>query len=341
MNKEYFYEIAKKIYAIDSPSGFTNQIISMLKKECENLSLPYSVTKKGGLIIPISGKDDYKIGFSAHVDTLGAMVRSIKANGNLSFVPVGGPILNTFDGEYCKIYTRNHKTYTGTFLSTSPSIHVYKDATSKERNATNMEVRLDEMVKCKQDVEQLGIQNGDYIAIDTKTTFTENGFIKSRFLDDKISVAILFTLLHEIATKKLIPLHDLSFYISVYEEVGHGAAYPFSLDELIAIDMGCIGEDLKCSEYDVSICAKDGSGPYDYELVSSFISLAKEENLQYAVDIYPFYSSDVSAAYKAGNDIKGALIGPGIHASHGMERTHIQAIENTYQLIYSYIFKRG
>ena len=180
------------------------------------------------------------------------------------------------------------------------------------------------------------IQNGDYIAYDPKTTITESGFIKSRFLDDKISVAIIYEVLRRL--KK--PQYDLIITISTYEEVGHGCSYiSKEIDELVAVDMGCIGDDLSCSEYDVSICAKDSSGPYDYNMTTKLIKLAKENRLQYAVDIYPYYGSDASAALKGGQNIRAALIGPGVHASHGMERTHKEAIENTIQLIMLYICK--
>ena len=197
---------------------------------------------------------------------------------------------------------------------------------------------LDEVVKNKEDVQALGIQNGDYIAYDPKTEITASGFIKSRFLDDKMSVAILFGMLKYLANNHIKPKHNLIIIISTYEEVGHGSSYIHpDIDELIAVDMGCIGEDLACSEYDVSICAKDGSGPYDYDLTSKLIELASTHQLQYAIDIYPYYSSDVSAALRGGQNIKGALIGPGVAASHGMERTHLQAVENTLKLLLAYI----
>ena len=187
-------------------------------------------------------------------------------------------------------------------------------------------------------MEALGIRNGDYIAIDPKTTVTDSGFIKSRFLDDKISCACLFAVLHTLKEHAITLKNDLLFVFSTYEEVGHGASsMPADVDAMLAVDMGCIGLDLACTEYDVSICAKDSSGPYDYAMTTQLIQLAKQEGLSFAVDIYPMYGSDVSAALKGGNDIKGALIGPGVHASHGMERTHIQALNNTVSLILAYL----
>ena len=277
---------------------------------------------------------------SAHLDTLGLMVRSIKDNGKLAITKVGGPCLPTLDGEYCKIYTRDGKVYTGTILSCSPSVHVYPDASTLERKEDTMEVRIDEVVHSKADVEKLGICNGDFICIDTKTQITESGFIKSRFLDDKISATALMGVLKYLKDNNITPQRDLVIMFSTYEEVGHGAScLPEEVEELLAVDMGCIGTDLACTEQDVSICAKDSSGPYDYEMITRLVELSKENKLNYAVDIYPQYGSDVSAALRGGNDIKGALIGPGVHASHGMERTHYDGVESTMKLVVSYITK--
>lgn len=338
MNKERFKEFAYELYAIDSPSGYTKKAIEFLENKAKSLGFETSRNQKGNLHVFVPGKDhSYKVGVSAHTDTLGLMVRSINGDGTLRFTNIGGPILPTLDGEYCRIITRDGKVYTGTILSTSPAVHVFKDASTAPRNADTMIVKIDEIVKSKDDVLKLGIMNGDIIAIDPKTTFTESGFIKSRFLDDKISVCTLFEILNMIHDDKIELAHDTYFIVTTYEEVGHGAANLPEIDELLACDMGCIGQDLTCTEYDVSICAKDSTGPYDYEMVSKLIELAKKEECQYAVDIYPFYGSDVGAALGAGHNIKGALIGPGVAASHGMERTHMQAIESTVKLLLAYI----
>ncbi|XMB67920.1 M42 family metallopeptidase [Mycoplasmatota bacterium zrk1] len=336
LNKDYILGFAKEILSIPSPSGFCGKVIERIKKEAENYDLSFEKTQKGNGVITIKGQDDYVIGLSAHVDTLGAMVRSISTT-TLKFTSIGGPVWPTMDGEYCKVHTRDGREYTGTILSTSPAVHVYKDSGTKERKPETMEVRLDEVVKSKEDIEKLGIEVGNFISIDPKTTVTKSGFIKSRFLDDKINVASLFGYIDYLHRNKITPQHTIKIVISTYEEVGHGSSWiPEDISEYIAVDMGCIGSDLSCTEYDVSICAKDSSGPYDYEMTSKLVKLAKESNLQHAVDIYPFYGSDVSAALRGGNNIKGALIGPGVHASHGMERTHYQAIENTVKLLIEY-----
>jgi putative aminopeptidase FrvX len=305
----------------------------------EKFGYNFETTRKGCGVIMVQGKSgDKVIGLSAHVDTLGAMVRSITDKGNLKFTLVGGPIVPTLDGEYCSIRTREGALYTGTFLSTSPAAHVYEDSKTKPRDPQNMEIRIDEKVTSKKDVEDLGICAGDYIFIDPKTTITESGFIKSRFIDDKGSVACLISLLEHMSRNGVIPSYTTKIFISTYEEVGHGSSYiPEDITEMLSVDMGCIGDDLSCTEYDVSICAKDSGGPYDYNMVTRLIELARENNIKYAVDIYPMYGSDVGAALRAGNNIRGALIGPGVHASHGMERTHYSALENTIKLLYLYL----
>lgn len=339
MRKETFFEFAKTLFAIDSPTGYTHHAMDFLKTEAEKLGYKAWLNAKGNLLIEVDGEDStYTKAVCAHVDTLGLMVRSIKGDGKLAFTVLGGPLLPTYDGEYCRVITREGKVYTGTILSNSPSVHVYPDARSSARECEHMEVRLDEVVKSKEDTLKLGIQNGDFIAVDPKTTVTESGFIKSRFLDDKISVACMFQVLKELKEKQLKPKHRTIFIVTAYEEVGHGNSWiPSEIKEVLAVDMGCIGLDLACTEYDVSICAKDSSGPYDYQMTSQLIEIAKEKKLNYAVDIYPMYGSDVSAALRGGNDIKGALIGPGVHASHGMERTHYDALNSTIELILGYL----
>ena len=255
VNKKFLLDTAKEILMCDSPSGFCYEVMEKVKNIAEGFGYKFEYTNKGCGVITIEGESDEKtIGLSAHVDTLGAMVRSVTSSGALKFTVVGGPTVPTLDSEYCKIRTREGKIYTGTFLSTSPSTHVYKDASSKSRDAENMEIRIDEVVKSKEDVNALGIFPGDYIFIDPKTTVTESGFLKSRFIDDKGSVAALLALLELLHREGKRPKYKTKIMITVYEEVGHGASYiPHDITEMLAVDMGCIGDDLSCTEYDVSM----------------------------------------------------------------------------------------
>ncbi|MDE6660527.1 MAG: M42 family metallopeptidase [Anaeroplasmataceae bacterium] len=336
---EYIKEIALKLFLCDSPTGFSKNVNHLLLELLKEAGYEATLTNKGNVKLFIEGKDhSKKRATSAHVDTLGLMVRSIKGDGTLAVTNVGGPSIPTLDGEYCKIMTRDGKVYSGTILCSSASVHVYEDAKSKPRDLDSMLVRIDEKVTSKEDVVKLGIDNGDYIFIDPKTTLTPSGFLKSRFIDDKGSVCAILGVLKELKEKNMIPAYDTYVYFVNQEEVGHGAATTdMSVDEFVTVDMGCIGKDLAGNEYAVSICAKDSGGPYSYELTTKLIQMAKENNLNYVVDIFPFYGSDIGAAWRSGVDCAGALIGPGVHASHGMERTHLEAIENTMKLLYAYL----
>ena len=336
--EKYMEDALLEILAIDSPSGFTAKVVAKLKSYVDDMGYENYLTNKGNLVVKASGQSDKNIGISAHVDTLGLVVRGYKSDGTLSLSQIGGPIMPTLDGEYCKLYTRCGKVYTGTILSNAHAAHVHSDVYELKRETKNMHVKLDEEVKSADDVKALGILPGDFICYDPKAVITQNGFIKSRFLDDKLSAAIILTTLKHFKDNKLTPAHNLCVVFSTDEEVGHGLCHlPWEVSEFLAVDMGCIGDDLSCTEYDVSICAKDSSGPYDYELTTRLINLAKSAGLSYAVDIYPNYSSDVSAARYAGHDIKGALIGPGVAASHGMERSHMKAVENAWKLLCLYL----
>lgn len=337
----YFKEVAHKIFNIDSPSGYSENINKVLIELLNELGYTATLTNKGNVALKVAGESSEKtVATSAHVDTLGLMVRSINGDGTLNVTRIGGPQIATLDGEYCKIQTRFNQTYTGTILSNSASSHVYEDS-DKQRKENNVVVRIDEKVNSKKDVLDLGIQNGDYIFIEPKFMITESGFIKSRFIDDKASVCVILSVLKYIKENNLKPAYDTFIYFVNHEEVGHGAAtVDENITEFVTVDMGCIGKDLAGNEYAVSIAAKDSGGPYDYELTTRLIKLAKENNVNYVVDIFPYYGSDVGAAYRSGRDLKGALIGQGVHASHGMERTHLDGCINTMKLLSLYLLNK-
>lgn len=337
--QDFTLSVLQEIMSVDSPTGFSEKINAKLASLVEGWGYKAEQTNKRLVKVSVKGKSsEKKLAVSAHVDTLGAMVRSVSADGKIRFTKLGGPILPTFDGEYCKIYADGGKVYTGTFLCDSCSCHVYKDANASERNENTMYVRLDEEVSSAADVKKLGIRTGNMIALETKTTVTSSGYVKSRFLDDKAGSACLLTALYAMKQENKQPTYDTDFYFTNFEEVGHGAAtVGKDADELLAVDMGCIGADLACKETQVSVCVKDGGGPYDGEMVERLISLAEKNGVDYALDVYPYYGSDVGAAWRAGADAKGGLIGPGVHASHGMERTHVKGIQATIELLCAYL----
>ncbi len=340
MNVNETVNLIEKLVNIPSPSGNTEKVISYIEQFCKEVGVMTARNRKGGLIITIKGNDDSKHRMlTAHVDTLGAMVKEIKKNGRLKLANIGGFRWNAVEGEYCQIETSDGQAYSGTILMKQASVHVYKNAGTAERDENNIEVRIDEMVKTDEDVKELGISVGDFVSFAPRFETTESGFVKSRHLDDKASVAILLQLIKHIQENKIQLPYTTDFLISNNEEIGYGGNSNISPEtvEYLAVDMGAIGEGQTTTEYCVSICAKDSSGPYNLDLRKKLVELAKEHKLDYEVDIYPYYGSDASAAIRSGNDIVHGLIGPGIAESHSHERTHISSLENTSKLIYNYL----
>ena len=333
-------ELVKQLVEIPSPSGYTKEITNYIENIVVNLNVSYKKTNKGAIIVTIPGKDESKHRLlTAHIDTLGAMVKEVKASGRLKLSMVGGFNWNAVEGEYCTIHTANGKKVRGTILMHKTTVHVYKNASSLSRDEQNIEVRIDEKVTNSDDTRKLGIEVGDFVSFDPRFEFTESGFVKSRHLDDKASAALLLELIRSIQDEKMELPNTTHFYISNNEEIGYGgnSNIPKETVEYIAVDMGAIGDGQTSDEYTVSICAKDSSGPYHYELTRQLVDLAKKEQIEFKLDIYPYYGSDASAAIRAGFDVKHALFGPGIEASHAYERTHIDSLRNTAQLLYTYI----
>ena len=335
--KEYIGTQLKALTSIASPTGFTKNATDYLMKQLEAMGYAPQLSNKGNVSVEISGEGAPLV-LAAHVDTLGAMVRSIKDNGRLRPTTIGGHQWSTADGENCMVFTRDGRMYTGVVLNTEPSAHVADEKV--EIKEENMEILLDENVNDKQGVAALGIQTGDIIAMDPRTVITESGYIKSRFLDDKLSAAILLGVAHSVKEEGWKLNRKVTLLFTVYEEVGHGGSFvPEDTEEMISVDMGCVGADLGCTEHMVSICAKDSGGPYNYELVTELSNLAKSEGLDYAIDVYPHYGSDVEATMHSGYDIRHGLIGAGVYASHNYERSHMDGVENTYKLLKKYITK--
>ena len=329
--KEQLYTLT----SIPSPSSFTTKVTDYLLSELSSLGYSPERSNKGNVFVTLGGSGSPLV-LAAHVDTLGAMVRSIKENGRLRPTTIGGHQWSTADGENCTIHTRDGRVYTGVVLNKEPSSHVADQKT--ELIEENMEILLDENVASDQDTLALGIQTGDIIAMDPRTVVTESGYIKSRFLDDKLSAAILLGLARAVREDAWKLNRKVSLLFTVYEEVGHGGSVvPDDTEEMISVDMGCVGSDLGCTERMVSICAKDSGGPYNYDLITALSNLAKEKKLDYAIDIYPHYGSDVETTLRAGYDIRHGLIGPGVYASHNYERSHMDGVHNTFELLKAYI----
>lgn len=331
----FHYISLQQLVAIDSPTGFTQKACEYIFNTLSGYGYSPEYTNKGAVKCALGNNPTLSI--AGHTDTLGAIVSGVKKDGSLSFSTLGSPLLNGFEGEYVRIYTLSGKIFTGTLLLNNPSSHANNKAGTIERTAANMHIRIDEQVGAKEQTKALGINNGDIICFDTKYQELPSGFIKSRFMDNKAGCFVLLEIARLLKEQKKEAPVEL--YFSNYEEVGHGGAtgYDKGIKELLVIDMGVLGDDCEGDELSCSICAKDSTGPYDYEFRQKLVQLAETNNIPFKIDVYPHYGSDGSAALRAGNDFKVALIGPGVAASHGMERTHKKGIEATIELCLAYI----
>lgn len=307
----------------------------------EAMGLRPEMTRKGGVMVCLNPEAPAEDGLllEAHLDTLGAMVSEISGSGRLHLTSLGGMQPNNGEAENVRIVTRSGKIYTGTFQLKNASTHVNGEYASTKREYKTMEVVIDEEVSSREDVEKLGIMTGDVVCFDPRTVVTPSGYIKSRFLDDKLSAAILLELAAQVASGEIKPKRRVWEHITVFEEVGHGgsASVPEGVTEALSVDMGCVGDGLSCDERQVSICAKDSGGPYHYEVVSALIEAARRGGADFAVDVYPYYGSDVEATLRAGYDLRHGLIGPGVYASHGYERSHRKGVCNTLLLLDAYL----
>ena len=337
---DYAWEQAAALLAIDSPTGYTAKAAAWVKEAFCALGFDAKITTKGGILIDLGGADaEDGLLLAAHADTLGAMVKNIKGNGRPMVTPLGGMRPENAEAENVRIYTRSGKVIEGTCQLANASIHVNTSYGDTKRTWDTMEIVLDEDVDSAAAARELGLEVGDIVCFDPKTRRTASGYLKSRFLDDKLSVGVLFGLAKYLADNNITPARRVYAHVTVYEEVGHGgsASVPAGVTEAISVDMGCVGDGLSCTEKLVSICAKDSGGPYSYEVVGKLIDAAKKTGAGYAVDVYPQYGSDVEATLRAGYDMRHGLIGPGVYASHGYERSHIDGVYNTLLVLCGYL----
>ena len=331
---------AVRLLDIDSPTGYTEAAAEWVKNEFSALGFEAHTTAKGGVLVNLGGEDETDaLLLEAHTDTLGAMVAEIKGSGRLRLKNLGGMRAENAEAENLRIRTRSGKVFEGTCQLVNASVHVNGSYADTKRSFDTVEAVIDEDVKSADDVRALGIEVGDMVCFEPRTRITESGYIKSRFLDDKLSVGVLLGLAKYLSDTNSRPQRRTYVHVTVYEEVGHGGAgsVPDGVTEAISVDMGCVGEGLSCTEKQVSICAKDSGGPYSYALVSRLIEAAKSAGADYAVDVYPHYGSDVEATLSAGSDIRHGLIGPGVYASHGYERSHLDGVYNTLALLTSFL----
>ena len=326
-----------------SPTGFTEKAIAYVEAELRQLpQLRLGKTQKGALIAVLPGRDDADWhALTAHVDTLGAMVKEIKTNGRLKLSALGGFAWNSVEGEGCWVYPQQGEPIRGSLLLHKASTHVYGTAVKDEKREDDaMEVRLDARTSNPEDTRALGIEVGDFVAFDPRVEIT-NGFVRSRHLDDKACAACLVAAIRSLAEAGVQPEHTTLFHFSNYEEVGHGASagIPAQVSELVAVDMAAVGDGQNSDEFHATLCVKDSGGPYHNGLSNRMRQLAEQYAIPYRADIYPHYGSDGEAFWRAGGDVAVALIGPGVDASHNYERTHTDALLATTQWVLAYLLE--
>jgi putative aminopeptidase FrvX len=341
IDSDYLLNLLTDLLNTPSPTGFAHRAIEKTELALQAFpQLELSRTRKGALAAVWPGeRSNAPRALTAHVDTLGAMVKEIKSNGRLKLTKIGGFAWNTVEGEGCTVFARKGSPVRGAILLTKASGHVHgKEVSDLKREDENMEVRLDVRSTSADETRALGIEVGDFVAFDPRVEVT-NGFVRSRHLDDKACVACILAAVKALTDADLRPVQTTYLLISNYEEVGHGASagIPPEATQLVTVDMAAVGEGQTSDEFHATLCVKDSGGPYHHDLSQHLRQLAEEHDIPHKIDIYPYYGSDGEAYWRAGGDVAVALIGPGVDASHSYERTHTEALIATTQWILAYL----
>lgn len=341
MNTNRVVDWVRRLCAIESPTGMARAAADYVADELRRMGCEPWRTRKGNVLVCLGG-EGAPVALCAHVDTLGLMVSAIKPNGRIKFSHIGGFSEHAIETENVRVHTRDGRVYEGTVQCVNASRHIFGDKCDIERNPDTVEIVLDEITRSREETLALGIMNGDFVTLDPRTRVTESGFIKSRHLDDKACAAVLLELAQGAMAGEIKLERKAYLMFTTYEEVLHGASagLPEDVEDFLAVDMGCVGSDLMGDETRVSIDAKDASGPCDYDMTTRLIQLARERGIDCAVDVFNSYSSDAITALRAGRDLRHAVVGPGVFASHGYERTHVRGLEQTYALIKAYLEDR-
>ncbi|MCW5940036.1 MAG: M42 family metallopeptidase [Fimbriimonadaceae bacterium] len=342
VSTDYLLRFLEDLINSPSPTGDTDWAVSFVQQGLEELGITSVKTGKGALVARIDGlKNDRPRALTAHVDTLGAMVKEIKPNGRLKMTALNGVVWPAVESEGVVVRSRRGTQFRGSVVLANGAAHVNKDSREAKRDQDNLEIRLDERTTTAEETKVLGIEIGDYVAFDPRFERGEAGFVRSRFLDDKACVACLMAALKALKDAGVSPAQRTHALFSVHEEVGHGGmdGLPDDLTEIVVLDMACVGEGQNGDEFHCSICLKDSNGPYSRELSEKLRALADSAGIELRPDTYPHYGSDGGAYWFSGGQAQVALIGPGVDTSHGYERTHVDALRDTAGLIAEYLIE--
>ncbi|MGB0681968.1 MAG: osmoprotectant NAGGN system M42 family peptidase [Magnetovibrionaceae bacterium] len=341
IDRSYITDVLRRLLFTSSPSGMTDVVVHAVCEELTALKIPYELTRRGAIRANIAGRryspDRAIIG---HLDTLGAMVKELRPNGRPGLVPIGFWSARNAEGARCSIFTDDGTQFRATILPLKASGHTFNtEIDTQPVDWANLELRIDEDCSCEADLARLNINVGDTIAIDPCPEFLPNGFINSRYLDDKAGVAsILGAAKAVMESGNELPV-DCHLLFTISEEVGVGASHVLHGDvsEMVSIDNGTIAKGQNTSEYGATIAMMDSSGPFDWHLTRRLVEIAQENGIEHSRDVFRYYRSDAAAALEAGNDIRTALVCFACDASHGYERTHIRSLESVARLLGTYM----
>ena len=339
IDTDYLLSVFKTLVNTPSPVGYYQLLNPVLENLATSCGETLTYDRRGTPYLILDGEDNSRtVMVGAHADTIGLIVRRVESNGMIRVRQLGGINYNNLEGETVTVHTRDGRQYTGLFACQSHSVHVFDDARTLERSEKTMMIILDENISSKADVYALGIRNGDFVSVDPRCQVTANGYLKSRFIDDKAAIACCFSMVKYLKENDLRPKFRTILAFPYSEEIGFGGTFvPPEVCEYVALDIGLIGPDYEGSERKVSICAKDNAAPYDFDLTTRLVQYAEKAGCDYAVDVFYRYGTDGNAAVRAGNDVRAAAFGMAVYCSHGMERTHIVGLQNTMNLLLAYV----
>jgi peptidase M42 family hydrolase len=340
IDKNYLANTLISLLNIPSPTGYTDQIVHFVGKELQQMKVRFNVTRRGAIRATLPGtQDKCDRAIAVHLDTLGAMVTQLKDNGRLGISSIGTWAARFAEGSRVTIFN-DQSPYRGSVLPLKASGHIFGDAAEQQPAGWDyIEIRVDDRCNTQADLVRAGFNIGDFVAFDAAPEITPNGFVNARHIDDKGGVAVLLSVIKEIAEKNIALPVDCHIFFTIAEEVGLGASAVLYCDvtEMIAIDHAPVGPGQNTSEFGVTIGMMDQAGPFDYHLTRKLIELCKSHEIEHTRDVFKFYRSDSASAIEAGNDTRTALIGFGVDASHGYERTHISSLFEVARLISLYM----
>ncbi|HMB48219.1 MAG TPA: osmoprotectant NAGGN system M42 family peptidase [Afifellaceae bacterium] len=340
IDNEYLTKLLGQLLAIPSPTGYTDTIVRFVTDELERLGLEVELTRRGAIrAIRSGGQPRGARAIVSHLDTLGAQIKDLKENGRTALVPIGTWSARFAEGARATIFTENGG-YRGTILPLKASGHAFNDEVDKMPVGWDyLELRVDALTRNREDLENLGIDIGDIVAIDPQPDFLDNGFIVSRHLDNKAGVAVMLAALKAMQDEKAETPVDIHFLFTIAEEVGVGASSVLTPDvaSMVAVDNGTSAPGQNSDEFGVTIAMADQTGPFDYHLTKKMADLCRQEDIRYQKDVFRYYRSDSASALEAGADVRTALITFGVDASHGYERIHLHALRSLAELVTAYV----